>query len=265
MPNVAKETKPKAQAFGRQRLSPGAYALDLSAVREIPLQINGQPSTFAEVYSKLRHSTIKEIPAFSDTYVTDDGQVELKAEDWTLTAIMKTLLELLQQGVDPYRATWFYYTHDVSRDADESHSFFVVSGDKVVMENCHFNSETPLILKRKVDDEPIWRSHPYFDEAFEHYWYRKFYKKTMTGQLMVLRPDEPILYHYERPQTRDILREVQVSTVLKTYRLAWVAIPLLVATAFPPIRIYMAVAAGLLGIEVLWLCWTTRKVGKVAV
>lgn len=40
-------------------------------------------------------------------------------------------------------------------------------------------------------------------QALELYWYRRFYTETLTGQLMVLRPDEPTLYHYERAQTRD--------------------------------------------------------------
>jgi hypothetical protein len=30
------------------------------------------------------------------------------------------------------------------------------------------------------------------------YWYRKFYTETRIGQLMVLRPDDPQLFFYER-------------------------------------------------------------------
>ena len=48
-----------------------------------------------------------------------------------------------------------------------------------------------VLMKYRVDDEPIWRSEPYEREAWEAYWYRKFYTETLTGQLMVLRPDEP--------------------------------------------------------------------------
>jgi hypothetical protein len=49
---------------------------------------------------------------------------------------------------------------------------------------------------------------------------------------------------------------------LKTYRLLWVALPLLVALAFPSLKDYMAIAAIVLGIGFLWLCWTTRRMGK---
>ena len=86
--------------------------------------------------------------------------------------------------------------------------------------------------------------------------------ETMTGQLMVLRPDEPILYHYQRPETRNVERQLQFVTLVKTYRLLWVAIPLLVAIAFPSLRDYMAVVAAALGFNVLWTCWATRKVGN---
>lgn len=119
-----------------------------------------------------------------------------------------------------------------------------------------------MVLKREPDKEPIWHSHPYFDEAVERYWYRKFYTETTTGQLMVLRPDEPILYHYERPQTRDLAREIELVTLVKLYHLLWVAIPLLIAIVFPTLRYYMALAALVLGIDVLWRCWATRKVGQ---
>ncbi len=265
MPDVAKETKPQAQTFGRQHLSPGAYTLDLSAVGDRPMQMNGQPSNFVEVYCKLRDSKVKETPRFfDDKYVTEEGELHLKSDDWTLTSAMRTLVELLKQGIDPHHVHWFYYTHDWSRDADEHHTFFAFHDGKVIMESCNFNSETPLILKRKVDDEPIWNSHPYFDEAFECHCYRRFYTETLTGQLMVLRPDEPILYHYERPQSRDVMRDMQFWTLVKLYRLAWVAIPLLVALVLPSIKVYMEIAAGYAGAEVLRLCWVTRKVGKPA-
>ena len=82
---------------------------------------------------------------------------------------------------------------------------------------------------------------------------------------MVLRPDEPILYAFERPQTPapDLLREMRFVTLLKMYFLLWVALPLLVAIAFPSVKDYMAIAAAALGASFLWLCWETRKVGRL--
>ena len=135
---------------------------------------------------------------------------------------MRELMELVRQEINPHSVMWFYFGHDSSRDADESYTFFVVHGDKLISESCNFSWLEPRVLKRcDLDDEPIWRSHRYFDAALDIYWYRKFYTETLTGQLMVLRPDEPILYHYDRPHGRDALREQQFVTLLKTYRLLW--------------------------------------------
>lgn len=259
------QAKPELQAFGRGRLLPGAYHLDLSAVKDATVKLNGQPSTFGDAYSQLIHSKIKEMPSFHllrDRYLTEDGEIELDG-DWTLRAAMRTLIRLAQQGVEPYGATWFYYDHDWSRDADETSTFFVISGSKIVSESCSFSSLEPRILKKAEEDpEAIWHSHPDFDQAWEIYWYRKFYAETVTGQLMVLRPDEPILYHYERPQTREIMREVQLVTLAKIYRLLLIVVVLLAAIAFHLPRGYLAIAAGVLVADFLWVCWTTRKVTR---
>jgi hypothetical protein len=136
---------------------------------------------------------------------------------------------------------WFYYDHDWSRDADECYVFFAVHDNKIVLESCHFSSEEPLILQQDKDDDPIWHSHPGFDEAVTRYWYRKFYSETMVGGLMVLRPDEPILYYYDRATAKDSVRDVQIITLIKAYRLLWIAVVLLAAIAFPAIREYMAI------------------------
>ena len=47
---------------------------------------------------------------------------------------------------------------------------------------------------------------------------------------MVLRPDEPILYRYDRA-VHDVTRDVGFLTLIKIYRLLWVAVPLLTAIA----------------------------------
>jgi len=257
----------ETEKFGRNRFLPGAYSLNLSAATKVPLQMNGQPSTFVEVYCKLRDSKITEIKDHilgSDTYITEQGEILLdgKIGEWPQRATIRELASLLRQGINPHHCTWFYYTHDWSRDADESLTFFAIYDSKVILESCSFSAEEPLILKRNEGKEPVWNSHPYFDEALEIYWYRKFYSETMTGQLMVLRPDEPILYHFERPQARNIEREIRLVTQAKIYRLLLVALPLLAALDFPSYKDYLAGAAIGLGISFLWFLWQTRKIGQ---
>lgn len=252
------ETKP---TFGKfESWAPGAYSIDFAAVRDIPVKDNEHSSTFGEVYCKLVGSKIEQMPdrfSHKDKYTTDKGEVELDCE-WPIASTMRKLIDLNRQGIDPHRVTWFYYDHDWSRDADESYTFFAVCDGKIIDESSRFNALEPLILKRQQDDDPIWHSHPHLDAAWESYLYRKFYTETVTGQLTVLRPDEPILYHFERP-SRDKLRDLELVTLVKIYRLLWVAIPMLVAIVFPSIKLYMAGLAGLLMIDVLWRAWATRN------
>jgi hypothetical protein len=259
------DVRPEVVKFGRDRFTPGQYGLDLSTVKDLPVKMNGEPSTFGTVYSQLVKSKIREMPnrlSFGvETYVTEAGDVKVEAE-WTILSEMKMLIDLARQDIDPYGVMWFYYSNDWSKDGDECHVFFAVYGDKIVLESCHFSSEKPLILKQEKEDDPIWHSHPYFNSALVNYWYNRFYTETMTGKLMVLRPDGPILYGYERPSTRDATKDVTFVTVIKAYRLLWVAIALLVAIAFPAIKEVMGIVAAVLFVDVLWRWWATRNVGQ---
>jgi hypothetical protein len=142
------------------------------------------------------------------------------------------------------------------------HIFFAVNYGKIVLESSHFNSNEPLVLKRQQEDDPIWNSHPFFNAASDIYWYRKFYTETLTGQLMVLRTDEPALYHFERPKVRDSAKDVALVALIKAYRLLWIAVSLMVAIAFPWTKEIMSAIASLLLVDLLWRCWATRKVGQ---
>lgn len=261
MPDMNEAAEPEFKKFGRDRYSPGAYSLDLTSVLEIPVKANGELSTFGEVYVKLKGAkAVEEFQFRHYKYVTEHGDVSLEC-DWPVASILQKLVKLTQRGIDPHDVTWFYFGHDWSRDADEAYSFFAVYQGKIIDEDCHFNAEEPLMLIQKRDDDPIWHSQPHFDEAWKRYCYRKFYTETVTGQLMVLRPDDPILFYFTRsqPQGYDPLRQAGYVTLVKTYHLLWAAIPLLIAIAFPSVRLYMAVVASLLIVDVLWRAWTTRK------
>lgn len=255
--------KPEAATFGRERPAPGAYYLDLSGVATAPLKDNGQPTTFAEVYGKLRDAKILRVPERFEgcTFQTDAGEVTVSGElgQWELLRILRDLIDLHKEGIDPHRATWFYYGHDWSRDADEMYFFFVVHGGKIVRESVSFMHCYPRVLtKVKADDEPIWTAEPYEQQAWETFCYRKFYTETITGQLTVLRPDKPILYNYSRAE-RDMTRDGGFVTLVKIYRLLWVAVPLLAAIAYPKLWLFMAVIAALATADLLWTEWATRK------
>ena len=177
----------------------------------------------------------------------------------------RSAVDLQKDGINYFYTQLFWYDKDhVTDDLVARYVFFVVYGNAIVREAVSFcdysDSEfDPSVFESGEDSHPIWRNEPEWAAARVRYWFRKFYTETRTGQLMVLRPDEPILYHHERPNTRDIVREIQFVTLMKVYRLIWVALPLLVAIAFPSVREYMAIAGPACGVSFLWLCWSTVK------
>ena len=176
-----------------------------------------------------------------------------------MLTLLRDLIDIAKDGIDPHQATWFYYESKWSRGIDKLHRFFVVHDGKVVRERLSFMHCDPQVLvKSEVDDEPV-RPRAYEHGVWESYCYRKFYTETLTGQLMVLRSDKPILYYYD-PAKRD----VEFVTIVKTYHLLWIAVALLAAIAFPILRPYMAItAAAGLG-NFLWTCWAARKIGQRA-
>ena len=53
--------------------------------------------------------------------------------------VLRELLQLKKEGVEPFSALWFWYDSDsCMEDPHESYSFFVVYGDKIVREEISF-------------------------------------------------------------------------------------------------------------------------------
>lgn len=259
--------KEKRRTFMDAHPTRGAYILDGgSPIWKAPVTMNGEPSTFAKAYHKLKDSKIVKMPdgpnvPMREEYMLEDGKIELKGEMEVLWAI-QGLAELTRRGIDPFRVTWYYYDHDQVVDfVQYSYKFFCVADNRIVEEAWSIDGNVPLILRRD-DSEPIWQSHVYFQQALEPYWYRRFYSETLTGQLMVLRPDEPTLYYYERPGARDVVRDLNFVTLQQIYRLLLVAVALLGAIALPSLRLYLGLGAAAFGADYLWLCWRARKVGS---
>jgi len=241
-------------------------------VATLPLTDNGEPSTFVDIYRKLHGVKILKVPDWvmgEATFETDAGEVTVSYESGQpyvsgqlhLVTVLRDLIDLLKDGIDPHRAMYFYYEHDWSNDADELYAFFVVHDGKIVRERLSFMPDYPRVLTKHDDGEPIWHSEPYKQEAWETYWYRKFYTETLAGQLMVLRPDEPILYRYDRSM-HDVTRDVEFVTVIKIYRLLCIAVALIAAMTFQDFKPYMTILAAVLFVELLWMGWKTRRIGR---
>lgn len=229
------------------------------------------PVTVGSVYQKLEGKELtEESRSFGgiDTEIetTDGLKLVLKGRDFN-RRMLETMLRFRQDGINPFEVMLYYYDKDSCRqDPQNCFAFFVVHSGKIVRERLSFfdhhdSGFDPSVFAKPDHSDPTWFDEPEWDEAETRFWYRKFYSETHTGQLMVLRADEPTLYHYERPQSQDVARDLQVVTLVKMYRLLWVAVPLLAAIAFPSIREYMGVVAIMLVIDVLWRCWATRKLG----
>src|SRR5690349_16781922 len=126
------ETK-QIKRFGRDRYTAGSYSTDFTHVADALLKISGQPATFIEVCRRLQEAKVKECSdRFSHketTFVTESGKIIVEGP-WEILATLRTIVELLRQGIDPHSVRWFYFDHDWSRDADELHAFFAVHGDK---------------------------------------------------------------------------------------------------------------------------------------
>ncbi|HEY6337124.1 MAG TPA: hypothetical protein VIW68_01395 [Candidatus Sulfotelmatobacter sp.] len=215
------------QTFGKKRLAPGVYELPrYSEPDGVSFSVNGKDCGFLEAYYLLRDSRIKEIRAgrsvrHPDTYITEKGDLSVAGE-WAALPLLRGFLQLELRGGSPFDAIWFPYGYDISHDADVSHTFFVVCDGKIVDEAFSFPDWEPLALERQQESE-LWPSRQHLDIALLRYWYRKFYTETVTGQLMVLRPDDPELYYFPEGRSKaGELIEAQLFEIRRVLR--WVVI-----------------------------------------
>jgi hypothetical protein len=257
-------TNETAKTFGDSSPEPGMYNLSKNEALCLPLKMDGKECCFGDAWDRLSKSNIKEVeqhhhPDDGDVYFTEAGKVQITGK-WTERELLRDLLKLHGKGVEPFAAIWFPYDWSHFEDV-VVHCFLLLYDGKIVDEQFSFASRPPFVLQRPLGyKEPDCHNRQYFDEAEECYWYRKFYTETMTGQLMVLRSDKPLLYYLERPK-RDLTPDVTLAVLTKLYYLLWVVIPVLGAIAFPSLRFVMAIAAAILLGLWAFVCWRLRKVG----
>ncbi|PSH04630.1 MAG: hypothetical protein CXZ00_07415 [Acidobacteria bacterium] len=260
--NVSISPEVQALAFGRECLEFGSYELDLSVVKDAPMLENEQPTTFGQLYVKLRDAKVEQMPdgfaPWRHEYVTSEGAIVASCErHWRLLQLLRELLKLHSQGIEPQSCTWFYYEKDLSLDGDTVHSFFVVGDERIVNEHSCFGSDEPLVLKLKQESDPIWRSWPYYLEALNKYWYRRFYTETRSGQLMILRNDKPYLHYFERPSSVNIPEQRRTWMLAKVHRVLLIMLMLQVALLFPSLKLPCTILAILFGVDYLRHVWQT--------
>ena len=197
---------------------PVQYLLDTTKVLGLPFARGNKnetnPSeavhtTLSDVLRETANWQIKNVETGFDFGHSNGHQITISAdpESMVLSSVafncqlMKTLVDFRLVSVDPFDVVWFWYAKaEVLDDPHTSYAFFVVHDNKIVNErvtfaDAHGYGFDPTVFHN--DDTPeIWSDEKGWNDAQIRFWYRKFYRETMTGQLMVLRSDEPELFHY---------------------------------------------------------------------
>jgi hypothetical protein len=189
------------------RLSDVAWKLPLSKVgRDGSLR----PTTVAEALRGLRR--VRKEDRVGMMFL---GQERFRGESFPKD-LLRTLLRLQCQGVTPCGSEyWFFY--DSSREYHEFPSrnaeveseeiyykFFVVANERIVLEDGWVKDSPNSGFDPAAFFEPgFWNGDNLANSvgARATYWYRKFYRETRAGQIMVLRPDKPELFHYAEGRT----------------------------------------------------------------
>ncbi len=190
---------------------PHAYFLDMENVWKLPLKIKstGEPTTIGAVVEGFKDQKVETDDPVLDLTLKSESREVIVSGPHTHLVLVKLLYRFADSGVSPFDVRWFYFDCDNCReDPQTSYGFFLVAQDKIIDEHFtlsdwHNNGFDPAILSG-YQSGPTWFHEPHWDEANDRFWYRKFYTETRTGQLMVLRPDEPTLFHYPEGRYRSV-------------------------------------------------------------
>jgi len=207
------------------------YTLDADRVLGLQLaprpatetQATDMPTTVGELLTyagERRAKTLSQnllLGGDTATLATDGGAVDLPCSPFC-SDLVSLILEFRSEDINPFDTSWFWYDSDsVTDDPHDRYAFFVVHRDKIIRERVSFSDNSgsgfdPRIWVADQDSDSIWFSDKGWDDARLRYWYRTFYRETPTGQMMVLRSDEPELFHYPEGEQLRLLYRSAAST-----------------------------------------------------
>lgn len=162
--------------------------------------VNGKreeiPTTIGEIYKSVAKTHFEVEDVTVEIVVrTDTEERRFGGKDFNMKMLYE-MLRLRQEGDGPLGARWYWYDRNWGDDGTRYDSFFVQFQDKIVRESVVVidagDSGFDSSVFEATDSSNPWT------EATRRFWYRKFYTETKTGQLMVLRDDNPRLYGYSR-------------------------------------------------------------------
>lgn len=198
---------------------------------EMLTRLQGQKVVYGPQASTTVGAAIKELSseqidsdfvAFGEHLVVKTASHEIQFEGSRFSIkLLEHLLRLQKAGVNPWFCSWFFYDSE-SGGIDSCYHFFVVGSDdndddgRIVLENAtlleHAFPESRLdgslfVASDRPDPNapPIWSGEEGRRQARVLFWYRKFLKETVTGQLIALHPDvDPELLDFlSRPLPTD--------------------------------------------------------------
>lgn len=243
---------------------------------ELPMVLDGRPSTLGAIFSYLyenkatveRECVIHTVNGVhlsmgADIYIAGDKEIAVWAEDSASTRFLRFILSLSRDGLLRYEAQWFYYDNHPG-----SLRFFVVIDSTIIRHDVAFFTEWPWILEGPESPDPpreealpgAWRASNAWTLATEAYWYRKFYMETAEGQMMVLRPDKPPLFHFDRKVDGPQKSALALASLARIESLLLICALLLAEVAFPAVKVpivFVLVAVG--ACAVVWAINNNRR------
>jgi hypothetical protein len=217
-----------------------AYGLDMDKVGALSVTqqrlANGKheetSTTLGDVFRKLANQQF-EIEPSSMGIGLKMGTEQLGFHKPIFAAsLLAELIRFGKEEISPFDTLWFWYDNDTCRDdPHELYSFFVVYDDRIVRESLSFSDYhgsgfDPDIFQPSKGSDSVWFNDHAWQGANTRYWYRKFYTETRTGQLMLLRDDNPKIYDYQTRPGTDMTALFQNVPILlnKIRMLLWVLI-----------------------------------------
>jgi hypothetical protein len=203
------------------------FALQLTEKRTENGETNDVATTLGEVYQKFLSQNAKATSFGAGVAIeTDTGKLTFTGPPFNCD-LLAMMLDLRQKGIVALMCRWFYYDKSYGGGTSPSSCrFFVVQDDRIVAEDIDFIDDAPggwgfdpSVFCEADSIGTDGNSEASRREAETHYWYRRFYTETKTGQIMTLRRDHPRLYgQLPEPEPKP---EVGVILLKKIHTLLW--------------------------------------------
>lgn len=221
--------EPVRHSFGRS-----ALGLKLSQETEGAKQ----EKTLGEILKEFKSEQFEIIDGLGDFHLkTSDRTIHFSGSSFNI-GIAQLFFELIKEDIPPLSTSLYFYARASWLEGpNKAYQFFLIHGDKVIREqvsffDSHRNGFDPRVLESFEGIEDSWSDDEHWRAANDMYFYKKFYTSTRTGQLMVLRPDEPRLYHYSRNQSPSADGIVGTDPTHQLKKPLWLIVVLLVGILF---------------------------------